>query len=116
MPFADLNVPYPSHGGDAGELRRTVKTLYEFGYNAVAYNINATCKDANKTSPIKPIKLSELGLPTTHKAGGSNSSLLSASGFPADHFEQLTRLTIVVDDLAANYKIVRAYAAFRTKG
>ncbi|KAJ3156195.1 Ribonuclease P protein subunit p30 [Geranomyces michiganensis] len=107
MPFVDLNVPYPSHGGDAGELKKTVKLLHEFGYSAVAYTITANCKDANKPNPIKPLKQSELGIPTTHSAkpGGSKSSLLSASPFPLDHFEQLTRLTIVVDDVAANYKI-----------
>ncbi|KAI8920974.1 ribonuclease P/MRP protein subunit RPP1 [Powellomyces hirtus] len=106
--FLDLNVPYPSHGGDMSELKKTVRLLHQFGYAGAAYTVTVSGKDANKPNPIKPLKLSDLGIPTTQAAErctSSVSALVSASPPPPAPFQQLTRLTVVVDDIAANYQL-----------
>ncbi|KNC99129.1 uncharacterized protein SPPG_05388 [Spizellomyces punctatus DAOM BR117] len=105
--FLDLNVPYPSHGGDLAELKKTVSLLRELGYQGVAYNFMASGKEAaNKTNPIKILDLSELGGHGGVKNSASDlPSVLSASRTTAKEFQQLSRLTVILEDISANYQL-----------
>ncbi|KAJ3023108.1 Ribonuclease P protein subunit p30 [Thoreauomyces humboldtii] len=120
--FLDLNVPYNA-SSDQSELKKIVTTLHEFGYGGVAYTVTVTGKEANKVeraqdayvknlppnygfsqqpNPIQQLKLSDLGIHNTQKSDRCvNSPFISANGTVSqlqNQFQQLTRLTIIVDD------------------
>ncbi|KAI9089585.1 ribonuclease P/MRP protein subunit RPP1 [Phlyctochytrium arcticum] len=108
--FADLNVPYPAHGANTEELRKTVSQLYDFGYRIIAYNVARSGKDAvSKPNPVKILDLSSLGIPETKDQVSTKppQSLLSASQPQQPWIQQLSRLTIQIEESNTNYQMMK---------
>ncbi|KAJ3090774.1 hypothetical protein HK102_002733 [Quaeritorhiza haematococci] len=115
--FYDLGVAYPALEADLEGFKRTVELLRQFGYKGIAYNHVVVGKAA--TTKPNPIKFLFANPDSTTKSskqstGGSKidkrtatNLLLSQGKLPfaagKDEFTELSRLTVVVEEMSHNY-------------
>ncbi|KAG9304642.1 hypothetical protein G9A89_020206 [Geosiphon pyriformis] len=106
--FYDLNLPYPNLSSGTGhnlELRKSIDLLIKFGYQVVAFNHILTGKKSAKiTNPIQKIE--------THEAPSSTATPSRFQEKPS--IQQMTRLTIIIDDPSQNYNLTASNQTLST--
>lgn len=93
----DLNCKYKS--GKEKERQLLIRRLYELGYDGMAWNQTITGKLQGHIKPLAPINI-DTNFILASKQAAHDRSIYTSKPMVISSFRQLSRITLVLDDLA----------------